>query len=170
MSEPPHWRRVAATLADPDRRLLYSRLVLAASDDPIRFEALDAADRRRLMALTGAGLAVVTDGVVHPGDPFSTLLQARPVQRSTGPERFLNDGRLDTLPRTQRDRLEVFGWLAERAMHDTELLDEKELTRRLAALADDPVALRRYLVDAGVLKRDADGRNYRRGTAESNHQ
>jgi len=112
-----------------------------------------------------AALNTVINGVVHPGDPFSTLLQARPVQRATGPERFLNDGRLDTLPRTQRDRLEVFGWLAERAMHDTELLDEKELTRRLAALADDPVALRRYLVDAGVLKRDADGRNYRRGSS-----
>ena len=61
----------------------------------------------------------------------------------------------------------VLGWLVERAVHDTELLDEKELTRRLAALADDPVALRRYLVDAGELHRDPDGRNYRRGSSGS---
>ncbi|GAA0348943.1 DUF2087 domain-containing protein [Micropruina glycogenica] len=167
MSEPPHWRRVAATLADPDRRLLYARLVLAGPDEPLRLDDLDAADRRRLTALTGAGLAVVDDGVVRAGDPFSALLQARPVQRATGAERFLTGGRLGVLPRTQRDRQEVLGWLVERAVHDTELLDEKELTRRLAALADDPVALRRYLVDAGELHRDPDGRNYRRGSSGS---
>ena len=59
MSEPPHWRRVAATLADPDRRLLYARLVLAGPDEPMRLDDLDAADRRRLTALTGAGLVVL---------------------------------------------------------------------------------------------------------------
>lgn len=90
------------------------------------------------------------------------LLSADPVRRPTGPERFLRSGRLAELPRTQRDRLEVFDWLAERVI-GTEVLDERELTRRLAELADDPVALRRHLVDAGFLVRDPDGRNYRRG-------
>ncbi|MBK8447829.1 MAG: DUF2087 domain-containing protein [Micropruina sp.] len=163
MADALHWRRVAATLSDPERRLLYARVVVGERSDPVRADALDSAGRRRLAALVDAGLVLVHDGVVSAADPFTALLQAAPAQRVTGPERFLTGGRLSVLPRTQRDRQQVFAWLADRAMQDAEVLDEKELTRRLSALADDPVAVRRYLVDAGVLHRDPDGRNYRQG-------
>lgn len=164
MAESLHWRRVAATLADSGRRRLYARLVLAP--EPLVIAGLDAAGRRRLNALVDAGLAVLDEGMATAADPFGELLRAEPAQRATGPERFLRNGRLTDLPRTRRDRLELFGWLADRVIRD-EVLDEKQLTRRLAELADDPVACRRYLVDAGMLVRDPDGRNYRRGTCES---
>ena len=163
MAESLHWRRVVATLADPDRRRLYARLVLRS--EPLTLAALDAAGRRRLNALVAAGLARLDEGTATAADPFGELLRAEPVQRATGPERFLRNGRLADLPRTRRDRLELFGWLADRVLRD-EVLDEKQLTRRLAEVADDPVALRRHLIDAGLLVRDPDGRNYRRGTSE----
>lgn len=161
MSESLHWRRIAATLADPDRRLLYARLVVA--DAPLPVGDLDAATRRRLKALVGAGLAAIGDAAAGPLDPFSALLSAQPAQRPIGPERFLRNGRLSVLPRTQRDRSDVLGWLADRVTEGADVWTEKDVTARLAEVADDPVAVRRYLVDAGLLVRDLDGRNYRRG-------
>ena len=92
---------------------------------------------------------------------FAELLRESPPKAASGPERFLTGGRLTVLPRRSQDRAEVFGWLAGRVLAPGERLDERELTGRLAALADDPVALRRYLVDAGVLARTPDGRDYR---------
>ena len=43
-----------------------------------------------------------------------------------------------------------------------EPLGERELTERLAELADDPALLRRALVDGGLLSRSPDGSDYRR--------
>ena len=43
-----------------------------------------------------------------------------------------------------------------------ETLDERELTERLGRFADDPVTLRRYLVDAGLLARTPTGSAYTR--------
>ena len=41
-------------------------------------------------------------------------------------------------------------------------LGERELTERLAELADDPALLRRALVNGGLLSRSPDGSDYRR--------
>ncbi len=126
MAESLQWRRVVATLADPDRRLLYARLVVEGA--PVPLAGLDTAGRKRLAALAAAGLAVIGEAGASAGDPFRALLSAEPAQRPTGPERFLNHGRLEVLPRTQRDRLEVFAWLADRVIAGAESLDEKAVT------------------------------------------
>lgn len=53
--------------------------------------------------------------------------------------------------------------LLDRSLPDAdEVIDERTLTKRLATLSDDPVTMRRYLVDAGLLDRAADGSTYRR--------
>lgn len=162
MTESRRWRRVAAVLADPGRRLLYARVVVAAdAGTPLRAAELDAAGAKRMRALTEAGLVTDADGVLAPGDILTDLLQEAAPQVASGPERFLTGGRLTVLPRRARDRAELFAWLAIRVLAPGECLGERELTDRLAALADDPVALRRYLVDAGALVRDPDGRDYR---------
>lgn len=160
MAETAHWRQVIATLADEGRRRLYAQLVLAEA--PISTRELDTATRRRLDALVRAGLAVIEADAARAADPYGALLAADPAQRATGPERFLVNGRLVVLPRTQADRAELFGWLADQVIARDERLSEPELTGRLADLADDPAAVRRYLVDAGALVRDPDGTNYRR--------
>lgn len=156
------WRRLVAVLADPGRRLLYARIVVAESDAaPLRPDGLDSTQRRHLRALTDAGLVESRDGVLVAADPFSPVLAVGAPQVPTGPERFLAGGLLRGLPRRASDRDEVFGWIAGRVLNPGEVVDEREVTRRLGRLADDPVALRRHLVDAGYLSRSPDGREYR---------
>lgn len=162
MAESKRWRRVVAVLADPGRRSLYARIVLAADlGTPVRAAGLDSAGGKRLRALTEAGLVVDDAGVLTPGEVFAALLEESAPRVVTGPERFLAGGRLTVLPRRARDRAEVFGWLAGRLLAPGESLGERDLTDRLAGLADDPVALRRYPIDAGALVRSPDGRDYR---------
>ncbi len=161
MTESKRWRQVAAMLADVDRRLLYAQIVVSAdTGTPMRAADLDSAGAKRLRALLAAGL-VVDDGALRPGEVFAELLDESAPRVASGPERFLTHGRLTVLPRRAADRDELFAWLAGRVLAPGECLDEKQLTSRLAELADDPVALRRYLIDAGELLRSPDGRDYR---------
>ncbi len=77
------------------------------------------------------------------------------------PRRFLRDGRLGAMPRRWRDKVAVTRYLATHAMPVLlEPVGERELTRRLAELADDPVGLRRAMVDQGILRRTRDGAEY----------
>ncbi len=79
---------------------------------------------------------------------------------TTGPERFLVRGRLESLPRRQDDRQLVLRWLAAQVTDLDEPLTERVLTDRLAAIAHDPVGRRRDLVEAGLVTRTRDGAEY----------
>lgn len=75
--------------------------------------------------------------------------------------RFLHDGRLPAMPRRLEHRRTVARWLAHAVLPvllDT--VEERELTDRLAGIADDPVGVRRALVDLGVVRRTRDGSEY----------
>ncbi|WP_278236010.1 DUF2087 domain-containing protein [Isoptericola sp. AK164] len=77
------------------------------------------------------------------------------------PRRFLVDGRLDRSPRRWRDKVAVTRYLATVAMPRLlEPISERDLTDRLAELARDPVALRRAMVDLGLVSRTRDGAEY----------
>jgi hypothetical protein len=77
------------------------------------------------------------------------------------PRRFLREGRLETMPRRLRDRIPLLRYLATQAMPELlEPVTERELTDRLAELTDDPVGLRRAMVDFGVVRRTRDGAEY----------
>lgn len=76
------------------------------------------------------------------------------------PERFLVRGRLERLPRRRADRDLVISYLASRTLPVHQPVTERELTDRLAALAADPVGLRREMVDAGLVTRTRDGAEY----------
>jgi hypothetical protein len=154
------WRPVAATLADEGKRLVWARIVLGAADrSPVRVSALTARERRAVEALERAGLVDVVDGSVEPADPFTSLLGHRPA--ASGVDRFVRDGRIAAWPKRPADRASLLEWAADRALPSGRA-SEAEVTERLAALSDDPVALRRDLVDAGILEREADGSAYRR--------
>jgi hypothetical protein len=79
---------------------------------------------------------------------------------TTGPERFLVRGRLEALPRRTADRGLVLRWLAAQVTQLDEPVTERDLTARIAGLADDPVGRRRDLVEAGLLTRTRDGAEY----------
>ncbi len=75
-------------------------------------------------------------------------------------ERFFERGRLVRSPRRRSDRDLVVEHLASRVLASGEWADEREVTQRLADLVDDPVRLRRDLVEAGLLGRRGDGSVY----------
>lgn len=77
------------------------------------------------------------------------------------PHRFLRDGRLVAMPRRWRDKETVVRYLAVQAMPRLLVpVGERELTARLAELADDSVGLRRAMVDLGLVSRTRDGAEY----------
>ena len=150
------WRRIAATLADPVRRQVYASVVLGVP--------LDLASKKRdkaLASLTAAGLLrCAGDQYVVIEDAFSSLLAASPAVARTGVDRFVRDGRITQYPIRADDLLELLMWARDRAVPESGELSERELGERLAELTTDVAALRRYLVDARLVARDADGGRY----------
>ena len=68
---------------------------------------------------------------------------------------YLVDGRLGTIPARGRKRLIVLRFLLERVFSEDRPYPEKEVNQRLALFHSDVAALRRYLVDEGLVDRDA---------------
>jgi DNA-binding transcriptional ArsR family regulator len=68
---------------------------------------------------------------------------------------FLVDGRLASIPAQGRKRLVVLRFLVERVFTEAREYPEKEVNQRLAAFHPDVAALRRYLVDEGLVDRAA---------------
>ncbi|HWR86755.1 MAG TPA: DUF2087 domain-containing protein [Rhodoglobus sp.] len=143
------WRRVAAALANEHRRAVYAETVLGLPGEPSRTRS------KALRALTDAGL-LDADGA--PTDVFARLLAEQPAERPQGVDRWLREGRIEQWPSREDDRAELLAWVA--AQLPSGELGERAVTDELAALTGDPVALRRYLVDAGLLTRTTDGSRY----------
>ena len=163
------WRGVIAALANPESRRVVG-LLLAELDVSEYLAALPLKRRERVVrVLSDAGLLDSSgDALRLRAERFADLLAAVPVERPTGIDRFVVDGRLEQYPAGADDRIAVLQYLVDRAMPDpAELVDERTITERLEVLTDDPVTVRRYLVDAGLLDREADGSSYRRPRPDS---
>ncbi len=66
---------------------------------------------------------------------------------------FFRDGRLVSIPARQGKRLFVLVELRERCFPEDRDYPESEVNMRLALVHPDVAALRRYLVDAGLMTR-----------------
>lgn len=66
---------------------------------------------------------------------------------------FFRNGRLETIPASRERRLAVLSYVARRFADGREY-GEAEVNRMLQALHNDHATLRRYLIDAGLLRRD----------------
>ena len=153
------WRRVVAALANEERRRVFAGLVLGVEVDvpPARHtKALAALADAGLVTLHPAGDATLNDGA------FADLLALEPEIRREGVERFIRDGRIEQYPAKPALRAELLEWAAARVLQPGEELDERALNERLEGIADDVASIRRYLVDAGLIDRAADGSSYRR--------
>ena len=151
--------QVLAALANPRQREMYAHVVLGtAPEEPT------ARHRRSLDGLSRAGLVTRTDGRWVPTDVFRELLADRRSPAPRGPERFLADGRIVTWPSRTDDKLEVLDWVLRRCLDPEESIPETVLNQRLAEYTADPALVRRYCVDAGMLRRTADGSVYSRTT------
>ncbi len=76
---------------------------------------------------------------------------------------FFEDGRLTSIPATESKRLIVLRYLRDQCFVEDRSYPEKEVNQRLALFHPDVAALRRYMVDAGIMTRDSG--LYRRGLA-----
>jgi hypothetical protein len=68
---------------------------------------------------------------------------------------FVRDDRLVAIPAKPKKRELLLPWILERCFPEDRAYEEKEVNQRLALLYSDVAALRRYLVDAKLMTRDA---------------
>jgi hypothetical protein len=66
---------------------------------------------------------------------------------------FIVDDRLVSIPAQEKKRLVVLGYLLDRCFPEGRPYPEKEVNQRLALFHPDVAALRRYLVEAGLMTR-----------------
>lgn len=156
------WRAILAALADDSTREVYARVVLGGSAAPT-LDALSPGRARRVVtALTSAGLLTETpEGYSASPTVFADALKAAPrTARPTGVDRFFTEGRLTDYPSRAGDRREVLAAVASRVLAEGERLTERQINDRLADIVDDVAAIRRYLVDDGLVERTRSGTEY----------
>ncbi|HEU0206783.1 MAG TPA: DUF2087 domain-containing protein [Pseudolysinimonas sp.] len=149
------WRAVLAALVNPRLRRALAEIIVGSDPEVSAPERREA--RRILMQ---SGLLTPAQQLDEPR--LRAMLAAGRAEKE-GVDRWLrSDGRIDHWPRSTDDRLELLTWIAERLMGTEEVLAEKPFTQKLFAFTTDPNTLRRALVDAGLITRNADGTDYRR--------
>jgi hypothetical protein len=81
------------------------------------------------------------------------------LRRLTDEERviraFIRDGRLTSIPAKPRKRELLLPYLLDTCFPEDRAYEEGEVNQRLALLHPDVAALRRYLVDGGLMTREA---------------
>jgi hypothetical protein len=164
-------RDLVGLLADDDRRRVVAALVLGAdSAEAVRAHAaLDArASGRALQRLIDAGLVIRgDDGSLHLlGEAFALAarVEAEHAPRSAEHDdepaevakvlrAFVRDGRLLSIPAVHSKRLIVLDWLVQR-FEPGRHYSEQMVNLMLGQVHADTAALRRYLVDDGLMTRE----------------
>jgi hypothetical protein len=164
-------RELVGLLADDDRRRAVAALVLGADTiDAVKSDTglPTRAAARAVQRLVDAGLVVRgDDGTLHLlGEAFALAARAeaerepRSSEHNDEPENvarvlrvFVRDGRLTSIPTARSKRLVVLDWIAQR-FEPGRHYPEATVTQMLAAVHPDTAALRRYLIDEGLLGRD----------------
>jgi hypothetical protein len=144
--------------ADAMRHLALLRergLVGGGDDEPfsIRLETLSALGR----ALDAAHRAAEHRAAESFDAPPGTSEEDAKVLRA-----FVVDGRLASIPASEKKRLVILGYLREQCFAEDRDYPEKEVNQRLGLFHRDVASLRRYLVDAKLMTREAGV--YRRGS------
>ncbi|MGH9135219.1 MAG: DUF2087 domain-containing protein [Ilumatobacteraceae bacterium] len=170
--------RLVGLLADDDRRRMFAAVELGGStlDSAARLAGLPTGRAAKaLSSLAGAGLVVQgDDGGLHVvGAAFQVAARGalsrppsdehadQPDAKRRVLDAFVRGGRLTQIPTSRQKRLVVLDWLAqefEPGRHYSEAMVNLVLGKRHA----DTAALRRYLVDEGMLDR-AGGEYWRTG-------
>jgi hypothetical protein len=164
-------RELVGLLADGDRRRAVAALVLgattiegvrAATGLPVRSAA------RAVQRLVDAGLVVRHDdgGLSLFAQAFALAARSEAERAPRSPEFddepdnvgrvlrvFVSDGRLSSIPTVRAKRVVVLDWIAQR-FEPGRHYPEATINLMLAAVHPDTAALRRYLVDEGIMARD----------------
>lgn len=162
MTASADWRPLLALLANDTTREVWAHLIVGGQ------EALSASlvppqkAERSLTALERVGLLdrSTEPWTQHP-EVFAAALSRATPSTPVGIERFLNDGRILGFPVRPDERRELLQLVVARTFEPGIDLTETEVNERLGAWSSDVALLRRYLVDHGLLDRDAAGAHYR---------
>ena len=163
------WRPIVAALANAEARRIFAEVELGRPLAELGAGLSPSRRRRALDALTRSGLVTVTgDAASIATDRLTRALREAPARPPrTGVDRFLDaEGRIDRYPASAADRAALLSLVADAVLPDGESLDEAELGERLQRFGADTAALRRHLVDAGLVERTVDGSSYSRGGIE----
>jgi hypothetical protein len=163
---------VAGLLADEDRLRVFAAVALGArtvADAARAAELGETVVQNVLPRLVQAGLIEQRDGLRVSTATLEAAARARPPRArgaddATAEEQrvlrnFVVDGRLVRLPARYEQKRVVLGYVARR-FDDGRAYGEREVNALLREFHDDAAALRRYLVDEGLLERS--GGVYRR--------
>jgi len=164
-------RALVGLLADDDRRRVVAALVL----DATTIDGVRAATGLSVRSAARAVQRLVDAGLVDRADDGSLALfgaafalaarvEAERAPRSTAhvdePDAvarvlrvFVRDGRLTSIPTVRTKRVVILDWIAQR-FEPGRRYDEATVNVMLAALHPDTAALRRYLVDEGIMARE----------------
>jgi hypothetical protein len=157
---------VCAALADRDRLRLFAEIARDPAGVPVATLQLDQRGQKALGKLLRAGL------VERAGDSFvvrpETFREAlgEPDSAATMPgasarvSALFSRGRLVSMPRPGALRTELLRYLLQRFGQDR-AYSEKEIAELLEPVYGDHAAVRRYLVDEGLMDRDNRGTYWR---------
>jgi hypothetical protein len=165
---------LAGLLADEDRLRVFAAIALGARTVAAvaRAAELDeTAVQNALPRLVQAGVIEQRDGLQISLATLETAARERAPKARGAPDatadeqrvlrNFVVDGRLTRLPARYEQKRVVLGYLARRFDEGREY-PERDVNALLRELHDDTAALRRYLVDEGLLERS--GGVYRRAS------
>lgn len=159
----PTSAQLVAALADPYRLDLFARAVAAGSDGVVPGRAT----AKPWGKLVQAGLVTRDERgrfVARPGVFRDALDEdsAGGQKREDPVARLFSRGRLVSMPGPGPLREAMLRHVAETVFEPGRTYPEKHVNELLAQCHDDFAILRRYLVEAGLLTRSTDGRDYRR--------
>ncbi|MGW9413206.1 DUF2087 domain-containing protein [Arthrobacter cupressi] len=155
------WRGLIALLLNEKTRIALAEVVLEEAErEGRRLSALERSKARA--ALTDAGVLAGAEPAPGVSRDYLQRFLRRPGRADgAGLERFLrSDGRIDRYPANQEQRRLLLAWVAGQVLAPGEVIDERTLSARLGEYSDDPVLLRRYLVDVELVERAPDGSAY----------
>jgi hypothetical protein len=159
--------KLIGLLADEQRLRVFAAIALGARTVESAAEAagVDAATVQTILPrLVTAGLVAQRDGLHVSVDALRNAARERPPRERELPDatdeqqrvlrNFVDGGRLVRLPARQGQRRVILEYVAGRFEPDRRYA-EPEVNELLKSLHDDHVSLRRYLVDEGLLDREA---------------
>jgi hypothetical protein len=159
--------KLIGLLADEQRLRVFSAIALGSRTVESAAEAagVDVATVQTVLPrLVATGLVEQRDGLRVSVDALEKAAQERPPRQRELPDatdeqqrvlrNFVDGGRLIRLPARQGQRRVILEYVAGRFEPDRQYA-EPEVNALLKALHNDHVSLRRYLVDDGLLDREA---------------
>lgn len=159
-------RAVCAALADRNRLRLFGMIAAEPDGYPVDGLALDERDRKALHSLLQSGVIGRTgERYVARPETFRQALAEQDsdtalIGASARVGALFRRGQLTAMPRPGALRTELLRYLAER-FEPGRTYREKELAELLTPVFSDHAALRRYLVEEGIMARDNLGSYWR---------